>query len=220
MKKPEKKKLDEIAKAVVKADAIAARDLEKIIANPALFEGVRARIAAGNAIAAPRRSYFRPAVASFASVTLVAAAAFGVLVFRSKPADVTAVAPIKQVTVTPVAPINESRMSDVVNDINKLPPPVEPVKVDRIATRPSVRTYRPKQAAAQQVRYEGNFYALSYAGDPHETERGGRIVRVDIPRSTLFAMGVNIPLENEREMVKTDLLIGPDGVTRAIRVVE
>ena len=41
-----------------------------------------------------------------------------------------------------------------------------------------------------------------------------------MPRSALFAMGVNIPLENDAEVVKADLLVGTDGVTRAIRVVE
>ena len=73
---------------------------------------------------------------------------------------------------------------------------------------------------AQQASHEGEFYALSFAGDPNEAERGGRIVRVDIPRSTLYAMGVDIPLENEAETVKADLLVGNDGVTRAIRVVK
>jgi hypothetical protein len=73
---------------------------------------------------------------------------------------------------------------------------------------------------AEQARFVDDFYAVSYAGDPHETERGGRIVRVDIPRSTLFAMGINVPLENESATVKADLLVGSDGVTRGIRVVE
>jgi hypothetical protein len=95
-----------------------------------------------------------------------------------------------------------------------------PVRAERISSRPEAKFTRPKQSAAQRVRYDGDFYALSYAGDPNETERGGRIVRVDIPRSTLFAMGVDVPLENETETVKADLLIGSDGVTRAIRVVK
>jgi hypothetical protein len=61
---------------------------------------------------------------------------------------------------------------------------------------------------------------LSFAGDLEETAAGGRIIRVDMSRSSLFAMGVDIPLENGREMVKTDLLIGSDGMARAVRIVE
>jgi hypothetical protein len=33
-------------------------------------------------------------------------------------------------------------------------------------------------------------------------------------------MGMNVPLENESPTVKADILVGPDGVTRAIRLVE
>ena len=106
--------------------------------------------------------------------------------------------------------------------VTNLPLPPAPPRIDRISAKPEVKISRPRQSAAQQIRYEGegDFYALSYAGDPNETERGGRIVRVDIPRSTLFAMGIDVPLENETESVKADLLIGSDGVTRAIRVVK
>lgn len=79
---------------------------------------------------------------------------------------------------------------------------------------------RARPASARLVDDENEFYALSYAGDPNETERGGRIVRVDIPRATLFAMGFDLPLENESETVRADLLVGSDGVTRAVRVVK
>ena len=64
------------------------------------------------------------------------------------------------------------------------------------------------------------FYPVTYTGDTGETVRGGRVIRVDVPRSTLFAMGLNVPLENESPTVKADLLVGPDGVTRAIRLVD
>jgi hypothetical protein len=46
------------------------------------------------------------------------------------------------------------------------------------------------------------------------------VIRVDVPRSTLFAMGFPVSLENESPTVKADLLIGPDGATRAVRLVE
>ena len=64
------------------------------------------------------------------------------------------------------------------------------------------------------------FYPVTYAGDNGELARGGRVIRVDVSRATLFAMGINVPLENESPTVKADLVIGPDGVTRAIRLVE
>ncbi|MEO8649862.1 MAG: hypothetical protein ABI539_11915 [Acidobacteriota bacterium] len=64
------------------------------------------------------------------------------------------------------------------------------------------------------------FYAIGEISDPAEVARGGRIVRVGIPRASLFAMGVALPLENENALVTAELLVGQDGVTRAIRLVE
>ena len=61
------------------------------------------------------------------------------------------------------------------------------------------------------------FYPIAGDGD---AVAGGHIVRVEMPRSRLFALGVNVPLENDSETVKADLLVGPDGVTRAIRLLK
>ena len=50
--------------------------------------------------------------------------------------------------------------------------------------------------------------------------QGGQIVRTEISRSSLFAMGVDLPLEGANEKIKTDLLVGPDGVVRGVRIVK
>ena len=223
MRKLEKKNLDEMAKLLVKADAPLPRDIESIIANPALFDAVQARVrlAAGET-AQPRFLFGRTAVASLAGVVLIGAVAFAFVVLDTKPVDVADV-PAPQMPKTPAITTKFSQSDRMAGrDLPQIQPPA---RADRISNRPDavdVKIRRPRQSAAQQIRYEGDgdFYALSYAGDPNETERGGRIVRVDIPRSTLFAMGVDVPLENESGTVKADLLIGSDGVTRAIRVVK
>jgi hypothetical protein len=46
------------------------------------------------------------------------------------------------------------------------------------------------------------------------------IVRVDIPVSELGMMGVRVTPSSVKERVRADLLIGQDGVARAVRVVE
>ena len=216
MRKLENRKLDEVGKALVKAGAASTRDLEKIVTNPALFESVRARIALEDSAPVSGRSFFRPGVATFAAVALIAAVAVSLGVFRPEPNEVV----VDRLPAAPRKPeVKQPREADIVD--TRARQTSEPIiRAERISNRQSIRTASPRQPAVQQARYSGEFYAVSYAGDPHETERGGRIVRVDIPRSTLFAMGVDIPLENERETVKADLLIGSDGVTRGIRVVE
>jgi len=78
---------------------------------------------------------------------------------------------------------------------------------------------RPIQAKQTDGPKQADFYALSYTGDPAETDAGGRIVRVEMPRSSLFALGINLPLENDDGPIKADLLIGRDGSTKGIRLV-
>jgi hypothetical protein len=93
------------------------------------------------------------------------------------------------------------------------------MRVEKAAARINVR----KSAAEAPLPVhepDGDFYAISTTYAMDETAGGGRIIRADVPRSALFAMGINIPLENGgTETVKADLLVGSDGVTRAIRVV-
>jgi hypothetical protein len=67
----------------------------------------------------------------------------------------------------------------------------------------------------------GEFYALSRPGGLSETPAEDlRVVRAELSRAALFALGVNLPIEDGAAKVKTDLLVGRDGVARAIRLVE
>jgi len=91
-----------------------------------------------------------------------------------------------------------------------------------IERTPAKATYTkqiPKREKAVVSDDQPAFIPVAYAGDPRETA-GGHIIRVDMSRSSLFALGVNVPLENDSDTVKADLLVGADGVTRAIRVVK
>lgn len=67
---------------------------------------------------------------------------------------------------------------------------------------------------------EGNFYSLPFVGVSDETKEELQILRVELPRSSLFALGLNLPLESGDQKVKTDLLVSSDGVARAIRLVK
>ncbi|MEO8041565.1 MAG: hypothetical protein ABI646_03045 [Acidobacteriota bacterium] len=209
MGKLEKKTLDEIGKAMVKARALSSRDIDRITANPELFDSVRVRVALAIDKPTSQRPARRTLVATFSSIALVAAASFALVIFKTKPVEVVHL---------PTPDTTRFTEPDKVGSPDQ--PRAASPRVERITSKPELKFTRKSESAAQQIRYEGDFYALSYAGDPNETERGGRIVRVDIPRSTLFAMGIDVPLENETESVKADLLIGSDGVTRAIRVVK
>ena len=213
------KRLDEIGRALIKADSLRPVHVDRIVANSNLFDGVRARIAENNAVIV-RPTRLRWGLAAVASTAVVVAAVvFTLSTFQSDAPQLVR----REIPVSPGAGrvASFTKSDGIAPPLERPAPPVEsrdnPIRTERVAVRPVAST-RHKQPVADASQ-EGEFYALSYAGDPNETDRGGRIIRVDMPRSALFAMGVNIPLENEAEVVKTDLLVGPDGVTRAIRVV-
>ena len=217
MRKLDKKTLDEIGIALVKTSALSAREVESITSNPDLFDAVIARVNPSSVRPGKKKpAYFgRVLAGSTAGMTIAAAAFFAIMVLRSAPVDVV----VEQSRETPkVSKPKVSAIPDTVVEAG-FSRSENRVKSERVSTKPEPRSTPRKRTEAQQIRYEGDFHALSYAGDPNETERGGRIVRVDVPRSTLFAMGFDVPLENEAETIKADLLIGSDGVTRGIRVV-
>jgi hypothetical protein len=101
---------------------------------------------------------------------------------------------------------------------------------EQAAVRPSVErqsaavktVYHPAKSSEvsepeQQQPIE--FYALADMSS-NESIAGGRVVRVDLPRASLVALGVNVPLDGDKQLIKADIVVGPDGVPRAIRVVE
>src|SRR5215211_496140 len=156
MRKVEKKRLDEIAKMLVKADAPSPRDIESIIANPALFDSVRARVKLTAREPVPSRFLFgRTAVASFASIALIGATAIGLLVFNTKPVDRASV-PAPQIPENQGTTTKFSQPDRVaVTDIPRPQPPVRSARIAGKPDAPDVRISRPRQSAAQQIRYEG-----------------------------------------------------------------
>jgi hypothetical protein len=48
---------------------------------------------------------------------------------------------------------------------------------------------------------------------------GGQLVRVELPRSALMRFGLPVNMDRASERVKADVLVGSDGIARAIRFV-
>jgi hypothetical protein len=71
-------------------------------------------------------------------------------------------------------------------------------------------------AAAQEVATD--FIPLVHAGPYTQTEEG-HLVRVELPRSALASFGLSVNAEATGGSVKADVLMGQDGIARAIRFV-
>jgi hypothetical protein len=64
-----------------------------------------------------------------------------------------------------------------------------------------------------------HFMALGYAG-PLNPQDGGQLVRVELSRSAMLSMGLPVNMDRYDERVKADVLLGADGLARAIRFVQ
>jgi hypothetical protein len=63
-----------------------------------------------------------------------------------------------------------------------------------------------------------DYIPLTYMNDSTAFDSGS-VVRVQVPRSTLISMGLPMNVENSSALVKADVVVGDDGVARAIRFV-
>jgi hypothetical protein len=63
-----------------------------------------------------------------------------------------------------------------------------------------------------------DFFPLTYEEEPAPME-SGQLIRVQMPRSALVSFGLPVNVERADEPVKADLLVGEDGLARAIRFV-
>lgn len=212
--------LDAIGKKLIVSDARRVADVDAIVSNPRLFAAVRAHIAAVET-PQPRGAWFtitRFNVAVFSSATAVLLLVVGAFSLLDTGRGVVAVDTIQIPDVTPeiarpVFPpqgIQVGKLS--AGRANKFETKSERVE-QRVTNQPTSR--RPAV-----VEPDAEFVAVSYTGDPHETSGGGRIIRVDMKRSSLYALGIDVPLENAGDTIKADLLIGADGVTRGVRLVD
>jgi len=207
--------------------SLAASDEEKAAqasVESALLEAFRAQ--ASNRLA--RRMRVRSK--SWPRWTLTAAAAiliaFGFIVYRALQNEArkdNKALTEKTPTPQPVV-IREER---VVNEIGEHKPPRGPraprprsgnrLQFDKPIIRDSMTSY------ARDNEYTTDFFPLSYSNDQRDTESDEvirvQVIRVQMPRPALIAFGLPVNIEWADVPVKADLLVGEDGMARAIRFV-
>jgi len=202
--------IDQIGTKVLKAVRVQDHDLERIVSADWLFDPIRTAMGDQPTIAkntlAIRASY---AIWNWRTVPVFAALAFAALgafyLIRPTPTETISYQLVPAIEFPEmIADIGSTEVAFVQTENNSDVP---------------VRKHIPKQRSRAETEDVGEFQALTYTGDATDTT-DGRIVRVELPRSSLFAMGVDLPVENQAtNKVKADLLIGEDGVMRAVRIV-
>jgi hypothetical protein len=87
-------------------------------------------------------------------------------------------------------------------------------KATRRPTRPPA-----EEPLMQNVEFASEFYPLVADGGSTPLD-GGQIVRMEVPRASLAAMGLLPSDSRASESVTADVLVGHDGTARAIRFVQ
>ena len=75
---------------------------------------------------------------------------------------------------------------------------------------------KPSENLAKVKEIKTDFIALSYSPTPES----GQILKVRVPRSMMVSLGVAANMENSSRLVNAEVLMGDDGLARAIRFVQ
>ena len=78
---------------------------------------------------------------------------------------------------------------------------------------------RPRRPRSRSTEVATEFFPLTFIADSAALETG-QVVRVRIPRSALVTFGVPMNVDRAGELVKADVVIGDDGLARAIRFIQ
>lgn len=214
--------LDSLGREILKKAAVPVETLESITASPDIFAKILSRAAAERAVETPMVSIvaWKNAVAGFAGVVLVCVFAVAWFVNTLTPESAAVRSTTSKPIGVPVSPI-QARDEGEQPKPAAISYPNEPnLPLRRTKKRRDLRTPRRSKHRSASEPQVSEFYALNFAPNTEEIYQDGRIIRVDLSRTSLFALGVNIPLENGAVTIKTDLLVGPDGVAQAIRLVD
>jgi len=216
----DKNTLDTIGRRLIERDVTPKEEIERIVSNPYLFSRINARML--ETPARRRSPLFVRYAAAAAGMLVVAVAFFAAVVSLRSVNEVSHVIEVQAPAGMPVTarpanlpPLRAGSNPTSGRAVYREPEPA----VERTTVKATYTRQVPKRDKDLIRDDQPEFIPVAYTGDPRETA-GGHIVRVDMSRSSLFALGVNVPLENDSDTVKADLLVGADGVTRAIRVLK
>jgi hypothetical protein len=113
-------------------------------------------------------------------------------------------------TMTPsTPPIDDRRDRDAIVAVNK--------KTQIIPRRRSVAPQVSEPQVSQPKEIATDFILLTYDG---EVGSDAQMVRVELPRSAMARFGLPVNVDREDQRVKADVLLGADGLARAIRFVQ
>jgi hypothetical protein len=189
-------RLDRVGRDLLEASKMRDDEIENIINAPHLFRSVRGRIESERSH--HKKNIFRiwegfpewgwrlPIIASGLIMVFIAAAV-GLSVLKNAPVP------------SPVAKVPVRTVPDqvVTHDPKPYTPSEDerpmPVKVENLVQRAVVRNSEKPREKPVKFEEVTEFYRLTFTEDPVKDSDGGQIIRVELPRSSLLALGVDVP---------------------------
>jgi hypothetical protein len=174
-----------------------------------------------------------------AAATILVVAAFGVLQLLS---NTTRDAAHEQAITIKPTPLSSSTVEEITGQPNPEMPPAPAIEspdrrlipasqfpraTDRrrglihdtpLKERPVHSANNPENAASTNDEIATDFLPLTYGSNLSQLD-DGQVIRVELSRSVLQSFGFPINAERAGERVKADVLLGHDGVARAIRFI-
>lgn len=233
--------IDKIAKNLLQNYASDDARLDEIAESPRLWWNVKSRIEAEKARREKSRFViFRPQILAFGALAIVVCFGLAILFFNFAKNSNPAAArqnPVQKTTEeiarTPsdfenVAPQTDSQNSATAPKSNPVPAKIPVRNVEskssfaaknqrgetstKLINKPSKKEISPSIAVEET---KTDFIALSYAANTES----GQIVRMKVPISMMVSLGIKTNVEKESELVSAEVVIGDDGLARAIRFI-
>lgn len=215
------RELDELGKRLVAAARPGESEIDLLVSNPRLYDGVLAKISELERSDERRATVRWMPVGALAGAVLLVSASLLAYVKMSVFDDEFVRAPKALPYVVNEKPfVADAEIPDPrpVAGEEERPRPFRAAATRTVELPPRKRARKPRAEPVPGP--EAAFHPIGLAERAEDAAIDGRVVRVEMPRSTLFALGVDLPLENGMRAVKADLLVGADGLPRGIRLVE
>ena len=89
-----------------------------------------------------------------------------------------------------------------------------------VARNPARQSSAPARVAQASKRESyTEFFPINNSFSRDQLDRG-QVIRVQLPRSALFTIGMPVDVNRLDESIKADLVMGEDGMARAVRFVQ
>jgi hypothetical protein len=222
----------ELCRQILQTARAGQDEIEAAVNAPFLFQRIRNQIATEGNVShqtavAKHRNLFSSFFASFnwrwgwaIPATAVILFGFVMVATRSnsggnKPNEIVVRTSPAFVPPTPIA-------TQAGGQVNEVAP--RNTKVIKAAYHPrtklsSGRVSRPSTTSTEAAEAVTDFLPLTYLSETAAAD-SGHVVRVEVPRTMMASMGVLTNRERHAEFVKADVIIGDDGLARAIRFVQ